>query len=133
MVERTVTMESYEELKKFHEDFNKALKNGDLSKMLDAMIATGEHAVKLQERSNTMTIKEQLEAWVGHRYSLQQLKRGLPDCKFTDPSSDEIDYTAGEDYKVFVSNKEGVGTLWYALTREGLMYITAIAWEGSGD
>ena len=48
-------MESYEELKKFHEDFNKALKNGDLSKMLDAMIATGEHAVKLQERSNKMT------------------------------------------------------------------------------
>lgn len=78
-----------------------------------------------------MDIGLQLEAWVGGRYSLSQLQRALPKCSFTDPSSDELDYIAGEDYKILVEGEGGSGTIWYAITREGLMYITEVEWRNN--
>ena len=77
--------ESYEELKKFRRDFNKALKNGDLSKMLDATIATGEHAVKVQEQKGVKTMaktKEMIhpahaEVWFEMAIKVNRALRGM--------------------------------------------------------
>jgi hypothetical protein len=77
--------ESYEELKKFHRDFNEALKNGDLSKMLDATIATAEHAVKVQEQKGVKTMaktKEMIhpahaEVWFEMAIKVNRVLRGM--------------------------------------------------------
>ena len=72
---------------------------------------------ELEKLVHQRTIKPEL---------LEELKR--IDSTFELCEADEYEYTEGEDYRFDIINRDGIGSIWYAVTRAGDIYITEVSY-----
>lgn len=72
---------------------------------------------------------KELEKLVGQRFTEQELEEKLH-AKLYKPNHSH-EYITGEDYKLTFGVYEGVGTIWYAKTRAGNMYITEVDFDST--
>lgn len=68
---------------------------------------------------------KELQKIVHRRFTMQELEErlGMP------VQESQHEYAENEDYCLICGNNEGYGTIWYAKTRKGDMYITETVWE----
>lgn len=72
---------------------------------------------------------QNLESLVGSRLDAVQISDMFDATDIVYPQKDEY-ATVDEDYKMCVADKDGIGTIWYAMTRAGNKFITEVAYEG---